>query len=87
MKSLSRRTLNGRALLMAVSSLVLQAEVIGRAKADTLASQASVSYQAMPSDGQQCSGCRNFIPGASGSCKVVAGTISPTGYCVAFEPV
>jgi hypothetical protein len=59
-----------------------------RARADALQSQVSVSYQPSPNDGQQCNGCKNFIPGgATGTCKIVAGTISPNGYCVAFEPI
>lgn len=91
MKPLSRRCFTSRAAVMAASSLLLQAEFARRAKADNLATQASVSYQTSPSGGQQCSGCKNFIPGASasanGTCKVVAGDISPAGYCVAFEPV
>jgi hypothetical protein len=60
-----------------------------RAAADALQSKDSVSYQTTPSDGQQCSLCKNFIAGAagaSGTCKVVAGPISPTGYCLAFSP-
>jgi len=90
MTPISRRKL-GRASMVAASSLLLQAELSRRAKADNLASQSSVSYQPTPNDGQQCSGCKNFIPGpdatANGSCKIVTGSISPTGYCVAFEPV
>jgi|HubBroStandDraft_2_1064218.scaffolds.fasta_scaffold1328383_2 hypothetical protein len=52
-------------------------------------SQASMHYQSTPSDGKQCSGCNFFIPGssatASGTCKVVDGSISPTGYCIAYN--
>jgi hypothetical protein len=75
MKNPSRRTV----FYIAVGTIILAA----RARADPLQSQESVSYQTMPSNGQQCSGCRNFIAG--GACKIVAGTISPHGYCVAFE--
>jgi hypothetical protein len=66
-------------------SMLLAAEAF----ADALATKDSVSYQTTPSDGQQCSQCKNFIPGAAGAdgtCKVVAGAISPTGYCLAFSP-
>lgn len=59
------------------------------AKADDLQTKDSVSYQTTPSDGMQCSKCKNFIPGAAGAngtCKVVAGDISPSGYCLAFSP-
>jgi len=60
------------------------------ARADaSKSSQASMHYQATPNDGKQCSGCNFFIPGgtptASGTCKIVDGSISPTGYCIAFN--
>ena len=77
MKNPSRRA----AFYIAIGTIILTA----RARADPLQSQESVSYQTMPNDGQQCSGCKNFISG--GTCKIVAGAISPRGYCVAFEPI
>lgn len=43
--------------------------------------QASVNYQNQPSEnGQKCSQCQNFIS-ESNRCQVVAGTISPEGWC------
>ncbi len=40
-------------------------------------------YQDKPAkNGERCSGCRLFKPPAS--CKVVTGTISPHGWCVAW---
>ena len=44
-------------------------------------SQASVQYQAEPTDDRQCSNCLHFIP-ESNTCKLVEGNISPTGWCV-----
>jgi hypothetical protein len=44
----------------------------------------SVQYQTTPNNGQQCSGCVNFV--APNACKVVSGTIVPNGWCVAFAP-
>ncbi|MGA8535632.1 MAG: high-potential iron-sulfur protein [Candidatus Tumulicola sp.] len=60
------------------------------AAADTAkSSQASMRYQTTPNDGKQCSGCNFFIPGSSatanGTCKIVDGTIAPTGYCIAYN--
>jgi hypothetical protein len=46
--------------------------------------QSVVQYQATPNDGNKCSICVNFV--APNACKVVAGTISPNGWCVAFAP-
>ncbi len=48
--------------------------------------QASAHYQPKPNaSGQHCGGCNYFLPGktptAVGSCKLVAGAISPTGWC------
>jgi hypothetical protein len=84
MKNPSRRSVCKNSLYIVSATMLLAA----RARADALQSQASVSYQTTPNDGQQCSGCKNFIPGgALGACKVVDGTISPSGYCVAFEPI
>jgi hypothetical protein len=60
------------------------------ATADTSkSSQASMHYQTTPNDGKQCSGCNFFIPGgsasANGTCKIVDGSISPNGWCIAFN--
>jgi hypothetical protein len=91
MDQLSRRLLLLRAGLMTVTSVILAGLIGKSARADALQTQESVSYQATPSDGQHCGICKNFIPGAAGSptgtCKVVAGAVSPDGYCLAFEPI
>lgn len=56
---------------------------------DGMLSKASVHYQDMPHNGQHCSDCAYFIPGqsatASGSCRLVSGTINPTGWCQRFS--
>src|SRR5437667_461323 len=47
---------------------------------------ASVKYQDKPNGKQQCNNCLQFVPGstptAMGTCKVVDGTVSPSGYCI-----
>lgn len=43
-------------------------------------SQASVQYQAQPKGEQKCGSCLNFIA-ASNTCKLVAGQVSPEGWC------
>ncbi len=39
---------------------------------------------------QDCDDCVQFVPGATarspGTCKIVEGTISPHGHCIAFAP-
>jgi anaerobic selenocysteine-containing dehydrogenase len=47
-------------------------------------SKAMVQYQTTAKGGHQCSGCSNFV--APGSCKVVAGPISPHGWCSIWTP-
>jgi hypothetical protein len=50
--------------------------------------QANARYQTKPKGAAQCSKCSYFIPGANatanGSCKQVAGVISPNGWCQFF---
>jgi hypothetical protein len=54
------------------------------ASAQEKIAQATVQYQSMPKDGNKCVACVNFE--APASCKIVAGTISPNGWCIAFAP-
>jgi hypothetical protein len=50
--------------------------------------QANAKYQTKPKGAAQCSKCSYFIPGAkptdNGTCKQVAGVISPNGWCQFF---
>lgn len=46
--------------------------------------QAQVQYQNTPKDAQQCDKCVNWE--APNACKIVAGTIAPQGWCIAFAP-
>jgi hypothetical protein len=46
--------------------------------------QEQVQYQKTPKDGKMCSACVNYV--APASCKIVAGTIAPYGWCIAFAP-
>jgi hypothetical protein len=47
------------------------------------APQSAVQYQPTPRDGERCGLCRNF-DAASQSCSLVAGNISPNGWCALF---
>ena len=44
----------------------------------------AAKYQDQPKDGQQCSGCVQFV--APASCKVVADPISASGWCQLYSP-
>ena len=43
-----------------------------------------VLYQDKPHEGQECDKCLQFQP--PNACTIVAGEISPTGWCGAFAP-
>lgn len=42
-------------------------------------------YQDSPKNGDRCSGCAHFLPDRNG-CKLVAGDISPDGWCMLYAP-
>jgi hypothetical protein len=52
------------------------------------ATKQAMHYQDQPKDGQNCATCVQFIPGAkpgaSGACQIVAGPISPNGWCIEY---
>jgi hypothetical protein len=47
-------------------------------------------YQDQPNEGKRCANCTAFIaPTAgqdAGTCNIVAGPVSPNGWCMAFTP-
>ena len=79
---------NRRSALRAFAGVGLSAATIAiasRARAqDEKLAQEVVQYQEMPKDGAQCNKCVNWI--APNACTIVAGTINPSGWCVAFAP-
>ncbi|WP_176256789.1 high-potential iron-sulfur protein [Derxia lacustris] len=52
--------------------------------------KAAVKYMdASAVEGKECDDCSQFVEGtggAAGSCRIVAGAISPKGHCIAFSP-
>ena len=52
--------------------------------------RAALKYQDKPMAEKSCTGCMQFVPGASakapGACKIMPGDteIAPTGYCTAW---
>lgn len=73
-------------VLPALAGLMAMGTGIAQAKG----SKTQFKYQTTPNAGHQCSGCSFFIPGktktAAGTCKLVDGSISPTGWCEAYSP-
>ncbi len=78
----SRRDLLRAGLAVLAAGGVIS--VAGQARADDKLDQATVQYQTTPNAGAQCSNCVNFI--APNACKLVLGTVVPTGWCVAYAP-
>ena len=64
------------------AAVVAGAVVARRAAAQEKVEPSLVQYQAMPKDGLKCSGCQHFV--APNACAVVAGEISPNGWCAAY---
>jgi hypothetical protein len=79
-RSTTRRVLIRNAAVLAP----LAAAGLGTAAAQEKLPPAMVLYQATPKDGKQCSQCLHWQPPAG--CAIVAGTISPTGWCGVFAP-
>ncbi len=87
MKDLTRKeALRGLVVLPALAGMIAANVAIAEAKG----TQAQFKYQSKPNGNAMCSGCSLFIPGktatAAGTCKVVAGNISPHGWCTAYSP-
>ena len=81
-KSSRRAVLKGAVLFASLAAIPVVAAAAG-----TVA-KAAMQYQDHPKGDQDCSNCLQFVPGkapqAMGECKVVAGPISPKGWCVAY---
>lgn len=86
----SRRELfkHGAAVAAGVVAASTLARIQPAQAAAPKVAQATAMYQTTPHGKQQCDGCVHFIPGktatADGTCKMVAGSISPHGWCVLF---
>ena len=68
-----------RVLISLISSAPLAALSAGGTKAVAKVAQRGAQYQPTPKGGQACAGCNSFI--APNQCKLVAGEISPSGWC------
>lgn len=87
----SRRTLLRNGITIAAVGAVATTGLLktGSARAQAgKASQAVAMYQATPHGADQCDNCIHFIPGKTpkdaGTCKVVEGNVSPSGWCVMY---
>ncbi len=70
---------------MMIAAGVTGAAIASTARAeDEKIAQELVQYQNEPKDGQKCNMCAQWVD--PNACKIVAGKISPNGYCVAYAP-
>ena len=83
-KPASRRSIVIGATAMAALPLVLPT-----AASAGVVTQANAKYQNQPKGPAHCAICNYFIPGpkpdANGTCKQVAGAISPNGWCQFYQ--
>jgi len=76
----SRRRLLRDAGAAAGGAAILAATAFAPQRADAgNMTQQAAGYQPTPKDGKRCDGCSLFQ--APSSCKLVAGTIDPAGWC------
>jgi len=80
-----KEALQGMIVLPALAGLMMSSTTVAQA---AKAPKSKYAYQAHPKGSQQCSDCALFEPGRSmyenGECRLVAGSISPHGWCTAF---
>ncbi|WP_298016138.1 high-potential iron-sulfur protein [uncultured Castellaniella sp.] len=88
-----RQALRALALTAGAAAALPLAGLLGGSRAVAAessgkASKAEVKYQDHPDGAAFCANCANFTPGpapdAPGACLVVAGEISPKGWCLAY---
>jgi hypothetical protein len=82
-------SLNRRIFITGTIAFPALAGIAAAARADSSkASQDSMHYQTTPHGSAHCATCKFFIPAAdasaNGTCKIVDGSISPNGYCIAY---
>jgi hypothetical protein len=73
------RCLNRRTLFISAGVAPIVALTGSATEAATKISQSAVHYQNAPNDGRDCDDCNHFM--APNACKLVAGAISPKGWC------
>jgi len=79
---LSRRSVLRQVALLAGATLAASVVRNNDALAQQKATKEAMKYQDKPSGDKQCSNCLQFV--APNGCKVVEGTVSPSGYCIAW---
>ena len=81
-RKLSRRSVLKQGALLAGAVLTAGIVPNREAQAQQKAPKEAMKYQDKPNGDKQCSNCLQFVP--PGSCKVVEGAVSPSGYCIVW---
>jgi hypothetical protein len=76
---LGQQAFNRRKVLVSLISTAPVAALAFSREAIAKVAQRAVQYQPTPKGGLSCAGCNSFI--APSACKLVAGEISPSGWC------
>lgn len=80
-----RRRMLARGMIMLTGITVLTS---GRVAFASKASKSDFHYRDYPNEGKSCTDCTEFLPAqtadSAGACRIVAGPISPNGWCMAF---
>jgi hypothetical protein len=76
-----QKCVNRRTVLAVACAAPVLTLMTGAAQAKM--AQKAVRYQDTPKDGHQCDGCAFWI--APNGCKMVDGTIAPTGWCALYS--
>ena len=79
---LSRRSALRHAVRIAGASVASAVAPVRFASAQQKVAKEAMKYQDKPNGDMRCDNCMQFV--APSSCKVVDGTISPSGYCIAW---
>ena len=82
-RNISRRVAMRSAVVIGITALAGIAKAQQAAPAQK-ADKKAVMYQTTPKNGQSCNKCVQFEP--PNACKIVAGDISPAGWCLLFSP-
>ena len=72
-----------RGMVAAGCALILPRGIAAEAPAGTM-EKSQVKYQDQPNGDQKCAGCMHFVS-ESNTCKLVAGDISPDGWCTLWS--
>ncbi|WP_323505839.1 MULTISPECIES: high-potential iron-sulfur protein [unclassified Glaciimonas] len=89
-KPISRRSMLRQSTVMLGSIVIIPIAIYSRCANAGSASKGMLNYQDHPRDGQRCADCAAFRPlstpdTVTGTCKIVAGPVNLSGWCMAFS--